>query len=138
MTDTETILTALPARALVVNGDCFADIAHARDAAGAFAGGLDPSPSRETAQALALVVSELTTNALRHGGGRYTLRLTAGPDALEVAVSDLSPTPPREREPALHTSGGGFGWPLIRGLTSEVSIIPGPDGGKTIHACLPR
>ena len=40
---------------------------------------------------MVLVVSELVTNALRHGGGTYTLRLTAHPDLIEVAV-DRAPT----------------------------------------------
>ncbi|MGW3151504.1 hypothetical protein ACWDG1_44230 [Streptomyces sp. NPDC001177] len=46
------------------------------------------------------MVSELTTNALRHGGGRYTLELSATADAVNLAVSDLNPAPPRDAHPA--------------------------------------
>ncbi|GFE16871.1 hypothetical protein Sgleb_49180 [Streptomyces glebosus] len=55
-----------------------------------FTDNLTPAPDPERADTFLLVVSELATNALRHGGGRYTLRLSAGPDTLTAAVSDLS------------------------------------------------
>jgi anti-sigma regulatory factor (Ser/Thr protein kinase) len=35
-----------------------------------------------------LMVSELVTNALRHGDGIVTVRIAAGPDALRVEVTD--------------------------------------------------
>lgn len=35
-----------------------------------------------------MVVSELVTNALPHGGGSCTLHLTAHPDSIEVALHD--------------------------------------------------
>ncbi|MGW0633911.1 ATP-binding protein [Streptomyces sp. NPDC002758] len=139
MTDMETTRTAAPAGALVVvESDSPGGVASARDAARAFLDSLDPAPAAETAQTLALVVSELTTNALRHGAGRYTLELVATADAVYLAVSDLNPAPPRERAPDLNGGTGGFGWPMVRRLTSKVSITPDPDGrGKTIHARLP-
>ncbi len=90
MTDTETARTAAPAGDLVVvEGDSPGDVARARDAARAFLDSLDPTPAAETAQTLALMVSELTTNALRHRGGRYTLELVATADAVNLAVNDL-------------------------------------------------
>ncbi len=52
---------------------------------------LRPGVAPETADAVLLVVSELVTNALLHGGGIYTLRLTAHPDLIEVAVDDPNP-----------------------------------------------
>lgn len=42
-----------------------------------------------------MVVSELVSNALRHGGGTYGLQLTARADGIEVAVHDPNPQPPR-------------------------------------------
>lgn len=48
-------------------------------------------PSAETAETLALVVSQLATNALRHGGGRYWMRLHADADTLYVAMSASVP-----------------------------------------------
>ncbi|MFJ9344634.1 ATP-binding protein [Streptomyces sp. NPDC101733] len=51
--------------------------------------------SREGAETVDLVVSELVTNAVRHGGGTYRLDLTAHPGGIEVAVHDPSPLMPR-------------------------------------------
>ncbi|WP_255955979.1 ATP-binding protein [Streptomyces odontomachi] len=138
MSETETVQTASLARPVVLEDDSLAGVAHARDVARAFAENLDPPPAAESAETLALVVSELATNALRHGGGRYRMRLNADADGLHVAVSDPSPTPPRERTPDLDGGAGGFGWPMIRCLASGVTIVPGPGTGKTILAAVPR
>ncbi|WP_406177377.1 ATP-binding protein [Streptomyces sp. NBC_00996] len=97
MTDTQTTRARGPRVSVRVEGESPAGIAHARDAARAFADELAAAPG--TAETLALGVSELTTNGLRHGGGRYTLQLTATAEAVNVAVSDLNPAPPRERAP---------------------------------------
>ncbi|WP_107645047.1 ATP-binding protein, partial [Streptomyces sp. st77] len=85
-----------------------------------------------------LVVSELVTNALRHGGGTCTLDLTAHPDTIEVAVHDGSPQAPRMRTPDLSGRTGGFGWPMVNRLARTTSVAPGPSGGKTVRALLPR
>ncbi|WP_405667894.1 ATP-binding protein [Streptomyces sp. NBC_01166] len=90
------------------------------------------------ADTLVLVVSALVTNALRHGGGRYTLRLSAGPDTVTAAVSDPSPARPREHTPDLDGGSGGFGWHMTRHLTTHRTITTGPGYGKTIHAQLHR
>ncbi|PWI16901.1 ATP-binding protein [Streptomyces sp. Act143] len=138
MTDLEMARTTASAAAqVVVHGDGPADIARARAAARDFIDSLEPAPAPQTAQTLALVVSELTTNALRHGGGRYTLELGATPDAVAVAVSDLSSEPPHERAPDLDGGTGGFGWPMVRRLC-ETAVTRGPGRRKTVHARLPR
>lgn len=137
MRDTET-RTVTPSASAVVEGDSPADIARARDVARTFAEGLDPAMAPETVQTLALVVSELATNALRHGGGRYALRLGATADAVTIAVSDPDPAPPRERAPDLNGGAGGFGWPMVRRLAGKVTITSGPGRGKTIHVRLLR
>ncbi|MFC8995224.1 ATP-binding protein [Streptomyces rochei] len=137
MTDTDLTRTDPPRAPLLLEGDSSAGIARARDLTRAFVDGLDPAPAAETADILALVVSELTTNALRHGGGRYTLELTATSEVVDAAVSDPSPAPPRERIPDLMGGTGGFGWPMVRRLAGRV-VVPGPGRGKTVHARLPR
>lgn len=131
-----TTSVAAPA-SLVIADDNPAGVSRARDVARAFVNGLRPAPDTTSADILALVVSELATNALRHGGGHYTLELTADPGAVHVAVSDPSPLSPRERTPDLDGGTGGFGWHMIRRLASNVTITPGPGQGKTIHAVLP-
>ena len=122
----------------VVSGSTPESISLARRAARALADSLTPAPDPAHTETLVLVVSELVTNALRHGGGRYTLRLSARPDTVTAAVSDPSPTRPRERAPDLEGGGGGFGWHMIRSLVSQLSITPGPGTGKTIHVQLAR
>jgi anti-sigma regulatory factor (Ser/Thr protein kinase) len=136
MNRTTITITSTPPVPTVVRGDSAAGIRQARQAVRAFSGHLAPAPDRDLVDSLVLVVSELVTNALRHGGGRYTLRLSAGPDAVTVAVSDPNPAHPRERTPDLHGASGGFGWRMVRDLTSHLTITPSP-GGKTIHAQLP-
>ncbi|MFF3326464.1 ATP-binding protein [Streptomyces sp. NPDC002889] len=66
-------------------------VADARDSARDFLEALVPAIAAEAADTVVLVVSELVTNALRHGGGTCTLDLTAHPDSIEVAVHDRSP-----------------------------------------------
>ncbi|WP_434597971.1 ATP-binding protein [Streptomyces sp. A5-4] len=138
MNSTTISLTSAPPVPTVVRGDSPAGISRARQAARAFTDHLTPAPDPDMADTLVLVVSELVTNALRHGGGYYTLKLSAGPDTVSAAVSDPNPSHPRERAPDLNGGSGGFGWHMIRRLTDHLTITPSPGGGKTIHAHLPR
>lgn len=131
-----TITSASPAPT-VIQGDSPACIGRARQAAGAFAHRLTPALSPHAADALVLVVCELVTNAVRHGGGHYTLRLSAGPETVTAAVSDPNPDHPRERTPDLEGGSGGFGWHLVRRLADRLTVTPGPGCGKTIRAELP-
>ncbi len=78
------------------------------------------------------------TNALRHGGGRCTLDLTAHPDGIEVAVHDRSPRAPRMRAPDLTGRTGGFGWPMVNRLSRATAVNRRADGGKTVSALLAR
>ncbi|WP_411116750.1 ATP-binding protein [Streptomyces sp. 058-1L] len=122
----------------VVRGDSAAGVSQARQAARAFTDRLTPASRPDMADALVLVVSELVTNALRHGGGSFSVRLTAHPDAVEVAVDDVSPRMPRLRAPDLTDDGGGFGWPMINRLARTTAITRRRAGGKTVTAFLPR
>lgn len=122
----------------MVRGDSAAGIHQARQAARACTDRLTPAPGPDMADTLVLVVSELVTNALRHGGGHCTLELTAAPDTVSATVSDPSPAHPRERTPDLNGGTGGFGRHMVRRLTTHLTITPGPGHGKTIHAHLPR
>ncbi|OEV26984.1 ATP-binding protein [Streptomyces nanshensis] len=131
--------TVAPRPPVVLEDDSLAGIPRARGVARAFIEDLDPAPDPETAETLALVVCELATNALRQGGGYYTLHLSATAHTVDVAVSDLNPAPPRERAPDLNDGTGGFGWHMVRLLTGHIAITLGPgQQGKTIHARLTR
>ncbi|WP_030557095.1 ATP-binding protein [Streptomyces exfoliatus] len=113
-------------------------IAGARDSAREFLEGLVPALASEAAETVVLVVSELVTNALRHGGGTCTLNLTAHPDSIEVAVHDPSPQVPRMRTPDLNDGTGGFGWPMVNRLAHTTAVTRQPTGGKTVSAFLAR
>ncbi|MFE2185778.1 ATP-binding protein [Streptomyces sp. NPDC059455] len=115
-------------------------IADTRRSAREFLAGLvqPAAGAAETADTVILVVSELVTNALRHGGGICSLNLTAHPDSIEVAVHDRSPQAPRMRAPDLHGGTGGFGWPMVNHLARATSVTRRADGGKTVSAFLAR
>ncbi|MGR8012158.1 ATP-binding protein [Streptomyces hypolithicus] len=138
MNSTMITIASTPLVPTAVRGDSAAGISQARQAARIFTDSLTPAPGPDVADTLVLVVSELVTNALRHGGGQYTLELSAGPGTVTAAVSDPNPAHPRERTPDLNGGSGGFGWHMIRRLTDRLTITPGPGYGKTIHAQLPR
>lgn len=113
-------------------------VAEARDSAREFLEGLVPAIASEAADTVVLVVSELVTNALRHGGGTCTLDLTAHPDGMEVAVHDPNPQVPRMRTPDLNGGTGGFGWPMGNRLARATAVTRQAAGGKTVSALLPR
>ncbi|MFC8125619.1 ATP-binding protein [Streptomyces sp. NPDC057302] len=95
---------------------------------------LPPSRARIFREDALLVTSELTSNAILHGGGltRFSARIQDG--ALLVLVGDRSTTEPHL---VRHNPGvpGGFGWMIARRLASHLSVDLRPDG-KTITAAL--
>ncbi|GAB2767289.1 hypothetical protein GCM10027072_77990 [Streptomyces bullii] len=62
---------------------------------------------RGAADAAVLIVSELVTNPLRHGGGICTPELTSQPFTIEVAVHAPGPQVPRMRTYDLCCGTGG-------------------------------
>lgn len=88
-----------------------------------------------------LVVSELFTNALRHGGGVTRFEVSVAADVLRVTVGDRSADLPQQRHtvaPGTRTGvAGGYGWPLIRELATEVDLVLERGGGKLITVTLP-
>ncbi|MEU3776354.1 ATP-binding protein [Streptomyces sp. NPDC032472] len=84
-----------------------------------------------------LVATELVTNAVRHTPGPCALEVSWAEDGIDIDVTDPSPTPPRLRPTDPTGSPGGYGWPLVRRLASEIDVQPTGDGGKTIHVHLP-
>ncbi|MFC9537117.1 ATP-binding protein [Streptomyces sp. NPDC056975] len=116
---------------------CATSVAGARESTRDFLDGLIPAIAAEASETVVLVVSELVTNALRHGGGTCTLDLTAHPDSIEAAVHDPSPQAPRMRTPDLNDGTGGFGWPMVNHLARATAVNRRADG-KTISALLAR
>ncbi|GAA1435471.1 ATP-binding protein [Streptomyces thermospinosisporus] len=90
---------------------------------------------------LSLVVSELVTNAIRHGGGLAGFDVMTTADGVRIAVHDHSDVIPQAALggadlPPMH-QGNGYGWPLVTRLTSRIDARRRPAGGKTIAVLLP-
>ena len=115
-----------------------ASVAGARASARHFLDSLVRPVGTEAAETVVLVVSELVTNALRHGGGTCTLDLTAHRDGIEVAVHNRSGEAPRMRTPDLNDGTGGFGWPMVNRLARTTAVTRRPPAGKTVSALLAR
>ncbi|TQK50614.1 anti-sigma regulatory factor (Ser/Thr protein kinase) [Streptomyces sp. SLBN-118] len=82
-----------------------------------------------------LVVSELVTNATRHGRSNCRLRLHVDPGLVTVEVQDASPVHPRLCSP-LDLDEGGRGMVMVRELSQHVAVRGGRGGGKTVSAVL--
>ncbi|MFF9343444.1 MULTISPECIES: ATP-binding protein [unclassified Streptomyces] len=86
----------------------------------------------------ALVVTEVVTNAVRHGGGARVLELVAGPDGLDIVVTDRNTRLPHLRRPSL-AGDGGHGLAIVARLADAVTTCgpAGPGEGKAVHVHLP-
>jgi anti-sigma regulatory factor (Ser/Thr protein kinase) len=99
------------------------------------------SPYDEEALSDALLVaSELTTNAILHGGGITDFDVDVDGPAVRVSVSDRSDRLPVVSDP-LDEQGrrrtGGRGWPIVCRLACDVRVSGLPSGGKRITAVVP-
>ncbi|MCF2540352.1 MULTISPECIES: ATP-binding protein [Streptomyces] len=106
---------------------------HVRALLGTRAQGESPSPT--TVDDILLVVTELVTNAVRHGGGLVAFDATLDGETLTISVTDASPAAPHTVQRTHSTAPGGFGWPLVRQLSREVTVTPTAHG-KTIRAIM--
>ncbi|MFJ2395368.1 ATP-binding protein [Streptomyces sp. NPDC087843] len=90
---------------------------------------------------LLLVVSELVTNAIRHGGGLAGFRATLTAEGVRLHVRDNSDVVPAGAFGFASIPEGyrpnGYGWPLINRLVREVTVEPSLGGGKTIRVLVP-
>ncbi|MFG3660462.1 ATP-binding protein [Streptomyces sp. NPDC047706] len=90
---------------------------------------------------LQLVVSELVSNAIRHGGGLAGFEAVPTPDGVRLAVHDHSEAVPAAAFGSGDLPGGhhgsGYGWPLIIRLARDIAVEPRPGGGKTVRVLVP-
>jgi anti-sigma regulatory factor (Ser/Thr protein kinase) len=82
-----------------------------------------------------LVVSELVTNAMRHGRGQITMHLEVAPDRVVVGVRDQGAGQPSPREPDA-TDANGRGLALVAILATKWGVRPEPGGGKVVWCVL--
>jgi anti-sigma regulatory factor (Ser/Thr protein kinase) len=85
---------------------------------------------------LALVVSELVTNAIRYAQPPVEIEIETTDDEVTVAVADGSPGRPLVKD-ADDEAEGGRGLTLIDRLAAETGVRPQPPG-KTVWAALHR
>lgn len=87
-----------------------------------------------------LVASELTTNAILHGGGVTGFHVDVVGRGVRVCVSDRSDRLPVVRPPVDRKGRrrvGGRGWPIVCRLARDVQVCDLPSGGKCISAVVP-
>jgi anti-sigma regulatory factor (Ser/Thr protein kinase) len=90
---------------------------------------------------LQLVVSEMVTNAIRHGDGLAGFEIDTIAGGLRLTVHDHSDVVPEVAFgsgalPVGHY-GNGYGWPLIIRLARDITIRPRPGGGKSVSVLVP-
>jgi anti-sigma regulatory factor (Ser/Thr protein kinase) len=83
-----------------------------------------------------LVISELVTNAVQHGGPPVRCRVTVADDQVHVEVRDHGALLPRESE-VPPTSMRGRGLTIVGRVASRWGVVEHPDGGKTVWADVP-
>jgi anti-sigma regulatory factor (Ser/Thr protein kinase) len=83
----------------------------------------------------ALIVSELVTNATRHGRSGCRLRLQVSRAQVTVEVYDDNPGQPRMRSVTAE-SEGGRGLAMVSCLAQRFDVAPVRGGGKRVRAVL--
>lgn len=79
-----------------------------------------------------LLTSELVTNAIRHGSGPVTMRLSCSDGVLAISVSDDDPAMPF-LQPDEPLSPGGRGVRMVQRMAQEWGVTPRDNGpGKVV------
>ena len=110
-------------------------VSTARGCARAYLDQCTPSVTKEAANDVLMLVSEMVTNAVSHASGPCCLYLVEAGADLTIAVSDTSTVVPEPRTPDLG-GGGGFGWHMLRRLARRVDVYVRPPWGKTVCATM--
>lgn len=91
---------------------------------------------RDLIEVALLLMSELVTNAIRHGQGAVGLAIKKLPSGLCVEVSDAGPGRPSALRPGPDRLGGR-GLLLVERLASQWGVTPSAAGpGKTVWFAL--
>jgi anti-sigma regulatory factor (Ser/Thr protein kinase) len=91
----------------------------------------------EVAEDVAVMVSELATNCLRHAGSPFTVTIDRAEGKIRVAVDDAGPGTPAMRSPA-PTQPSGRGLRIVQALSQSWGVNPHTSGpGKTVWFVIP-
>ena len=82
------------------------------------------------------MMSELVTNALRHGDGATVLRASVAADDIQLSVTDSGDAEPHLLPPETGRVGG-LGLVVVDQIAREWGVAGFP-GGKTVWALLAR
>ena len=84
------------------------------------------------AEDVAVMVSELATNCLRHAGSPFTVTVDRAGGQIRIAVDDAGPGTPTVRSP-LPTQPSGRGLRIVQELSQSWGVNPHQRGpGKTV------
>ena len=96
---------------------------------------LPPDADEDAEESVAMVISELVSNAVRHAHDDVDLTVTDEEDGTRVAVTDDD-----DREPTLSRQDeeleSGRGFTIIDAIADETGVAPRPRGGKVVWARL--
>jgi anti-sigma regulatory factor (Ser/Thr protein kinase) len=98
-----------------------------------------PQLARSTRESIALIVSELATNAVAHAATSFTIAVKLTKQSLTLEVTDLSslPATPAEHIPP-PSEPHGRGLFIVTQLVSEWGVTANPTtSGKTVWVKLP-
>jgi anti-sigma regulatory factor (Ser/Thr protein kinase) len=102
--------------------------------------GHDPRGDDDAVGDALLVTSELTSNAILHGGGVTDFEVRLVDHAVQVSVSDGSDQVPETKQ-RVDEQGrmrvGGHGWPIICRLARDIVVSSLRPSGKRITAIVP-
>lgn len=89
--------------------------------------GVEPSIS----EAIALMTSELSANAVRHTASQFTVAVDRSVSQVRVSVTDEGPGEPIVRTPD-HDEPSGRGLQIVEKLADDWGVSPGTGSGKTV------
>ncbi len=91
--------------------------------------------SRPRIDEVALMLSELATNVIRHTESEADITLLIDGSSVRVEVGDDGPGEPVVR-PLQPDRVGGNGLRIVEAWSTEWGVIRGPNGGKTVWLCV--
>ena len=89
-------------------------------------------PTGADPDSVLLALTELVSNAARHGSGPIEVELSGHSGRLLLRVSDGSSALPRQQGPADQAAESGRGIVLVDAVTSQWGVLLQPHGGKTV------